>query len=97
MDRGTTWSSIGKSVEECRDVNQVLQASGLDYRVDKRPVFADVDGKDVLIPDRFVTTNTNGKIYDIVSDKFEVVQNSDAFDFVSYMGDEFSFESGGDR
>lgn len=34
-------------------------------------------------------------MYDVVSDKFEVIQNRDAFDFVNYMGD-IQFEKAGE-
>jgi phage/plasmid-like protein (TIGR03299 family) len=101
MDRTATWSSIGKDVQECADMEQVLKASGLDYEVEKRPVFTypdiEDDGTRMVIPNRFVTTRKlDGHIYDVVSDKFEVIQNRDAFDFVNYMGDEISFEKAGE-
>lgn len=97
VDRTTTWHAIGKSVEECTNMEQVLKASGLDYTVSKNPVY-NFDGVDYKqIPNRFVTTrNTDGHTYDVVSDKFEVIQNRDAFDFVNYMGDELSFEKAGE-
>lgn len=99
VDRTTTWHAIGKSVEECRDLEGVLRASGLDYEVTKSPVYAQLDGgmKMVEIPNRFITTrNTDGHLYDVVSDKFEIVQNREAFDFVNYMGDDLQFEKAGE-
>lgn len=93
--RTATWERIGTNVKECSNMEQVLQASGLDYTVEKEPVFLDVD-KGILVPNRFATVNSNGRIYDVVSDKFEVVQNRDAFDFVNYMGDEITFERAGE-
>lgn len=105
VDRTTTWHAIGKDVQECRNMKQVLEASGLDYTVEKRPVFLQVPefGTDPVvnsyqtIPNRFVTTRTNDNhTYDVVSDKFEVIQNWEAFDFVNYMGDEVQFEKAGE-
>ena len=103
VDRTTTWHAIGKSVEECRDLEGVLAASGLDYEVVKEPVFAqpDVNGHPssqlVTIPNRFVTMRENDNhMYDIVSDKFEIVQNREAFDFVNYMGEDLQFEKAGE-
>lgn len=97
VDRTTTWHAIGKSVEECRSMEQVLAASGLDYTVEKRPVFAEWSGKSFKIPNRFVTTRmSDGHAYDVVSDKYEVIQNRDAFDFVNFMGEEVSFEKAGE-
>jgi phage/plasmid-like protein (TIGR03299 family) len=76
-------------------MEQVLKTSGLDYTVEKEPVFLDT-GKGILVPNRFATVNSDGKIYDVVSDKFEVIQNRDAFDFVNYMGDDITFEKAGE-
>ena len=98
--RSTSWSNIGKDVSRCRDLNHVLTASGLDYEVTKKPVFAQTGGDKTTfksIPNRFVTTRSNdGHMYDVVSDKFQIVQNRDAFDFVNYMGEDLTFEKAGE-
>lgn len=99
--RTSTWTNIGQDVTTCKDMEQVLQMSGLDYHVEKRPVFTypdiEDDGTRMVIPNRFVTTRReDGHTYDVVSDKFEIIQNRDAFDFVKYMGDELAFEKAGE-
>lgn len=96
--RTATWNGIGKSVTDCRNMDQVLKASGLDYTVEKRPVFMGTESMGKLeIPNRFVTVRTSDEHpYDVVSDKFEIIQNRDAFDFVNYMGDEVQFEKAGE-
>ena len=98
MIRTATWSKVGKSVEECRNMEQVLKASGLDYEVTAEKVYNwDNRGFYKEIPNRFITTrSTDGHTYDVVSDKFEIIQNRDAFDFVNYMGDELTFEKAGE-
>ena len=98
IDRTTTWHAIGRDVQECKSMEQVLRASGLDYEVTKKPVFTSVidGGALVEVPNRFMTVNSRGKIYDVVSDKFQLVQNREAFEFVDYMGDELSFEKAGE-
>lgn len=97
MERTATWSKVGKSVEGCKDMEQVLKASGLDYEVSKQPVYNwDSQGFYKKIPNRFVTAREDGHTYDVVSDKFEIIQNRDAFDFVNFMGDELSFEKAGE-
>ena len=98
VDRTTTWHAIGKDVTECKDMEQVLRKSGLDYDVYKEPVGVQ-DDKDRFeaVPNRFVTMrDTDRHMYDVVSDKFEVVQNRQAFDFVNYMGDELQYEKAGE-
>lgn len=98
--RTATWTKVGKSVEECKNMEQVLKASGLDYEVEMRRVYFDAEHSGVAsanIPNRFVTVRTtDNHSYDVVSDKFEIVQNRDAFDFVNYMGDELTFEKAGE-
>lgn len=93
--RTASWERIGTDVSKCNNMEQVLKASGLDYTVEKEPVFLDI-GKGIVVPNRFATVNSDGKIYDVVSDKFEVVQNREAFDFVNYMGEDLVFEKAGE-
>lgn len=101
--RTSTWTNIGKDVTACKDMEQVLQMSGLNYEVEKRPVFmrSDIGLAEnpnwSAVENRFVTVRTDeSKMYDVVSDKFEIIQNRDAFDFVKYMGDKLSFEKAGE-
>ena len=91
--RTATWERIGTDVQQCNNMEAVLMASGLDYKVEKQPIYLD---NGIVVPNRFATVNSDGKIYDVVSDKFEVVQNLDAFDFVNYMSDEIKFEKAGE-
>lgn len=97
IERVATWEGIGTDVTGNKTLSDVLIASGLDYDVVKIPVQLP-DG--TVIPNRFATVrpDSNGglRTYDVVSDKFEVVQNRDAFDFVNYMGDEVIFEKAGE-
>ena len=100
-NRVASWGRIGSDVSHCNNMEQVLRSSGLDYEVEKVPV-ALWTGEDVptpmqsVIANRFATVNSNGKVYDVVSDKFEVVQNRDAFDFVNYMGATVEFVKAGE-
>lgn len=97
VDRTTTWHAIGKSVEECKSMEQVLFKSGLNYEVEKRPVYMETATGPVKIPSRFVTVrNTDDHPYDVVSDQYEIIQNRDAFDFVNYMGEDLQFEKAGE-
>lgn len=101
VDRTTTWHAIGKSVEECKNMEEVLRLSGLDYEVEKRPVYMGKSWEDdagtIEIPNRYVTVRTrDNHPYDVISDQFEIIQNREAFDFVDYMGDEISYEKAGE-
>lgn len=82
-------------------MEQVLEASGLDYKVVKRPLYfgddwGDDSGNHELI-NRFITVReADNHPYDVVSDKFEIIQNREAFDFVNYMSDEIIYEKAGE-
>lgn len=96
--RESTWSAIGANVQECKSMEQVLEASGLNYEVKKEAVFRQNPKTMEIeaIPNRFVTTRmSDGYTYDVVSDKYEVIQNREAFDFVNYMGD-LEYEKAGE-
>lgn len=93
--RTATWERIGTDVQGCSNMEQVLATSGLDYEVTKQPIYLGKN-KSIEVPNRFATVNSQGKIYDVVSDKFEVVQNRDAFDFVNYMGTDLDFVKAGE-
>lgn len=101
IDRNPTWNGLGADVTKCTNMEQVLRASGLNYNVVKRPLYfgdswGDENPHNELI-NRFVTVReSDNHPYDVVSDKFEIVQNRDAFDFVNYMGSEVSFEKAGE-
>lgn len=100
--RVATWNSVGYDVSKAQDLEQVLKASGLDYTVEMRPVFMNAGPVDMTeamaaIPNRFVTVRTSDNHpYDVVSDKFEIVQNRDAFDFVNFMGSDVRFVKAGE-
>ena len=101
ITRQASWNNIGKDVRDCTCMEHVLEASGLDYKVVKRPIYYGNDWADDHptneLVGRFVTVReSDNHPYDVVSDKFEIVQNRDAFDFVNYMGDEIIFEKAGE-
>lgn len=108
MLRESTWERIGTTVETAKDLESVLTQSKLDYTVIKKPVFlptvsheSDSEGNFPMvynqIPKRYATVRANdGRVYDVVSDRYEVVQNRDAFDFVNYMQEDIQFLKAGE-
>lgn len=95
-DRTTTWSCVGRDVSECASAAEVLEASSLDYEVEKLPLML-ADG--TQIEGRYMTgrrlEDGTWRTYDVVSDQYQLVQNRDAFAFVDYMGD-VRFEKAGE-
>jgi phage/plasmid-like protein (TIGR03299 family) len=94
--RVSSWNSIGTDCSKCNNMEEVLASSGLDYEVIRMPMFL-ADGTN--IPNRFITARPEQgaglHLYDVVSDKFEIVQNREAFDFVNFMGN-VTFEKAGE-
>ncbi|MBR0090254.1 MAG: DUF932 domain-containing protein [Lachnospiraceae bacterium] len=92
--REATWQQIGTDVSKATTVDTVLKEAGLDYDVELRPVF--MEGG-IKVPNAQVAVRTmDNHPYGIVSDKYSIVQNRDAFDFVNYLTDEVEFEKAGE-
>lgn len=89
--RASSWANIGTDVRECTDMSEVLRASGLDYEVRKTKLFT---SEGLAVNDKVALVNDD-RVLGVVSDKFGIVQNWEAFEFVDYMGDELSYERAG--
>lgn len=88
MPRVSTFANIGTDVSTLTTSHDVLSAAGLDYNVVKKPMFyADDFGNYSEYPDKVFTVNeASGQILGVVSDKYEICQNTDAFSFIDYIG-----------
>lgn len=98
MERLSTWENLGTAIKPKSDIISALKQTGLDYNVDFEPVFIDPEdnGNLTSIPNRFATVRDDGHIYDIVSDKFKIVQNRDAFSFVDYISNDLILNKAGE-
>lgn len=86
MSRTTTWNTIGTEVNTAKSVEDVLALSGLDYQVEKVPVFLE-DGTQV--PNLCCTKKVGtDEVFGPVGSRYEIVQNLDAFNFVNDFVDE---------
>lgn len=98
--RVPTWANIGTDVRMERRIDDVLNSAKLNYTVEKRPLYRYQRDprKLVRIPDRFVTEREeDGHCYnEVVSKRYQVVQNREAFDFVNYMSDDVEFLKAGE-
>lgn len=90
--RVSTWRNVGHEVKAAT-VGDVLNQAGLGYSVDLKPVML-ADGQ--VINSRFATVRSDGHVYDVVSDKYNIIQNHEAFDFVDFMSDSITFEKAGE-
>lgn len=82
--RTTTWNNIGTDVSTVTNIQSVLEKAKLNYEVVKQPIYTNFNGEEVLINDRVATVNKNtGEVLGIVSPKYQICQNEEAFDFVN--------------
>ena len=89
--RTTTWNGIGTDVNGTTTINSVLEKAGLNYEVVKQPIYTNFNGNEILVPDKVATVRKDtGDILGVVSPKYQICQNDEAFDFVdSVDGVEF--------
>lgn len=92
--REATWTNIGTNVEMSTTVAEVLENAGLNYEVDKRPMY--IEGG-LTVPDKYATYDvTNNKVKGVVGNTYKILQNRDAFDFVNGIDEDISFVKAGE-
>jgi len=80
----TPWHGLGVQVPADLTPEQMLEAAGLNWTVDKFPVYTAMgtEADDVIEVDRKALIRSfDRKVLDVVSDDWNPVQNAEAFDF----------------
>ena len=92
--REVPWHGLGTIVQEAPNSKEALKLAGLDWTVDTTEVF---DNNNHKIPGYFATRRTTDqKILGIVSGRYKVVQNSEAFEFTDELiGGDIRYETAG--
>ena len=92
--RETPWHGLGTRVESALTSEEALVAAGLDWTINSLPVF---DSKGIQIKGyRANTRSTDGTVMGIVSSKYQIVQNKEAFEFTdSLIGEGITYETAG--
>lgn len=88
------WHGIGTIVEECPASEEALRFAGLDWKVEQRDVYTDngtlVSGYKANVRD------SDQSVLGVVSDRYQVVQNPDAFAFTDeLLGQGIRYETAG--
>ena len=77
--RQVPWHGLGTMVQEAPTSEDALHMAELDWRVEQTPVFTD---SGIEIPGyKANRRDTDGTILGIVSDRYKIVQNTEAFEF----------------
>lgn len=75
------WHGLGTKVPNDLTPEQMLDAAGLNWTVEKVPAYAKVAGKQTPVGRSALVRSSDNKILDIVSDDWNPVQNQEAFEF----------------
>ena len=104
------WHGLGQIVEDYPTSAEAIKHAGLDYTVEKRPLFtydnanancnadADIIIPEIEVPNFYATMRTdNETVLGVVGKDYEVVQNVDAFSFFDAIvgGDGIQYETAG--
>ncbi|MCL2775856.1 MAG: DUF932 domain-containing protein [Oscillospiraceae bacterium] len=92
--RQTPWHGLGVKVAEALSSEEALTVSGLDWTVTQQPIYTE---SGTLIPNyRANVRETDNQILGVVSDRYQVVQNYEAFAFTDeLLGMDVKYETAG--
>lgn len=92
--RVTPWHGMGIIVKEAPTSADAIRLAGLDWDVVRKEIFTE-DG--MKIPSNYANVrSTDGKPLGIVGDRYQIVQNRDAFDFTdALLGEGVRYETAG--
>ncbi len=92
--RVAPWHGLGVCVENAPTSKEALELSGLDWNVIQRPIMTE---DSVPIPGyKANIRDTDNKVLGVVSDRYRVVQNSEAFAFTdALLGEGVRYETAG--
>lgn len=90
----TAWHGLGQIVSDYPSSEQAMKFAGLDYEVEKRPLFtydsenqngdpeADIIIPEIAVPNYYATVrNDTDDVLGVVGKEYHIVQNADAFSF----------------
>lgn len=92
--REKPWHGLGTMVQEALTSEEALKIAGLDWTVEGKPVY---DENGIVIPNyKANTRSSDNSVLGIVTDRYKVVQNVEAFQFTdSLIGGDVRYETAG--
>lgn len=92
--REKPWHGIGTVVQDAPDSKEAIQLAGLDWKVVQQNVYTDGG---ILVPGyRANVRDTDQSVFGVVSDRYQVVQNEEAFAFTDeLLGGGVTYETAG--
>ncbi len=77
------WHKLGVKLPKLATSTEAIEAAGLDYEVEKKPLFCKPNGRQLVeVPKGFCTIRTDTEaVLGLVGERYTVLQNKDAFTF----------------
>lgn len=92
--RETPWHGLGTRVEEAPSSSEALQLAGLDWMVTQEPIYTET--KEVISGYRANVRSSDRKVLGVVTDRYKIVQNHEAFAFTdALLGEGVRYETAG--
>ena len=92
--REKPWHGLGTKVEEAPTSADALRLAGLDWNVEQKII--QLCGGSKVPGYKANVRSTDGKVLGVVSDRYRIVQNADAFEFTdSIIGGDVRYETAG--
>ena len=88
----TPWHGLGTRVSNDLSVDEMLEQSGLDWKVRAIPVVGKADGIEIKSDHKMLIRESDNKQLTMITDKWNPVQNQEAFDFFREFVDAGSME-----
>ena len=88
----TPWHGLGTRVSNDLSVDEMLKQSGLDWKVRAIPVVGKADGIEIKSDHQMLIRGSDNKQLTMITDKWNPVQNQEAFDFFREFVDAGSME-----
>lgn len=92
--RTKPWHGLGVQVQEAPESKDALRLAGLDWKVYQREVYTDSSIK--IEGYRANVRNTDNKVLGVVTERYKIVQNEEAFSFTdALLGEGVRYETAG--
>lgn len=85
-ERKAWYETCGIKLENVTSLETALKLSGLDFEVEKKPLYFGEGDELTLIDKQFATVRTDtNQFFGVVSDSYQILQNREAFDFLDSL------------
>ena len=93
-NKETPWHGLGVRVEEAQSSKEAIKLAGLNWTVNSQPLY--LSNGDEIPGFKANVRETDNSILGVVTDRYKIVQNAEAFDFTdALLGEGVRYETAG--